>query len=96
MNFLPKEIINIIYSFYDPIKNRQREKMRQICITFDEANRKSRFDIISSYSRRCWYGLSSPEDEFEYPKVSKLLNDIAFYKIHKRAIKIMLKSNEQY
>jgi hypothetical protein len=96
MNFLPKELINLIYSFYDPIKAYQIHSMRQICITFDEANRKSRFDIISSYSRRCWYGLSSPEDEFEYPKVSKILKDIAFYKIHKKAIINMLKANDVF
>jgi hypothetical protein len=93
MNFLPKEIINLIYSYYDPIKNKQREKMRDICICFNNANHKNQFDIISSYSRMCWYGLSDPE-EYTYPTVSKILNDMLFYNKHSRAIKNMLKSNE--
>lgn len=95
MNFLPKEIFNLIYEYFDPVKDIQRENMRQICITFDEANKKTRFDIISTYSRMCWFNLCKPED-LEFPAVSTILENLSFYRTHKKAINNMLNQNEHY
>jgi hypothetical protein len=92
-NIFPTVIANLVFDYCDPIKEAQERNQLKINRAFDEANRKNRFDIISSYSRMCWYGLRDPE-EFEYPRASKILDDMTFYLKHKRVIKKFLKENE--
>jgi len=93
MNRLPNVIIQLIYEFCDPVKEAQARNQLKINRAFDDANRKNRYDIISSYSRMCWYGLSDPQ-EFTYPKASKIIDDMTFYTKHEKVIKKFLRENE--